>query len=191
MPLNQVATTEPLAGLHAWTIDPTHSSAEFAVRHLMITTVKGRFKEVRGTVHLDEADPERSRVEAEVDVASIDTGLEPRDAHLRSADFFDAANHPLLKFRSKHVVRADAQSAVVVGDLTIRGITREVPLTVEHVGTISDPWGGRRAGFAAEATINRKDFGLNWNQVLEAGGVVVGDKIRITLNVEVIQQPAA
>jgi polyisoprenoid-binding protein YceI len=172
-------------------LDPAHSSAEFSVRHLMISTVTGRFRKVKGTLELDEADPARSRVEAEIDVASLDTGVADRDAHLRSPDFFDVANHPTMTFRSKRVEPKGRDRARVVGDLTIRGVTREVGLDVTRIGTVQDPWGNRRAGFEATATLDRKDFGLNWNMLIEAGGVVVGDAVKVRLDVEAVQRKDA
>lgn len=173
----------------SWQIDPTHSHVEFAVRHLMISTVKGRFGEVSGTLQVDATDPARSVVDVTINVASIDTREPQRDAHLRSADFFDVDRFPTLRFKSTRV-SGDADDLKVTGDLTIRDITREVTLTVTPEGQGKDPWGGERAGYSAKGTINRTDFGLTWNQVLEAGGVVVGDEIKISIDVELVKQPA-
>lgn len=172
-------------------LDPTHSSAEFSVRHLMIASVTGRFKTVRGTIHYDEADPARSRVEAEIDVGSLDSGVVDRDAHLRSADFFDAEKHPTIAFASKRIELTGPDEGRIHGDLTIRGVTREVVLEAQRIGAVQDPWGNRRVGFEAETTLNRKDFGLTWNMALEAGGVVVGDKVKVRLSVEAVVRKAA
>src|SRR3990172_6019873 len=149
-----------------WEFDPAHSSVELSVRHLMISTVTGRFKSLRGSVTRDEAAIENSRVEAEIDAASIDTGVADRDNHLRSADFFDVANHPKLVFRSTKIEDLGGDSGRMHGELTIRGVTRPVILDVSYLGEIRDPWGNRRRGFSAETTLYRKDFGMTWNQVL-------------------------
>jgi polyisoprenoid-binding protein YceI len=170
-----------------WTIDPVHSSAEFAVRHMMVSTVKGQFTKLEGTIEADEANPLASSVTASIDVASIDTRNADRDAHLRSADFFDAQQFPAITFASTRIERVDAENYRLVGDLTIRGVTREVVLDTEFEGQILDPYGNQRAGFTATTQINRKDFGVNWNGAIEAGGVVVSDKVKITLHVEAIR----
>lgn len=167
-----------------WTIDPAHSEAGFAVKHLMITTVRGSFGKLSGTVVLDEAHPDRSLVEADIDVATIDTRDAQRDAHLRSADFFDVENHPKMTFRSRAVRRSGDDTYSVVGDLTIRGTTRTVELEVTDEGRARDPWGGERAAFNAKTKIDRRDFGLTWNQALEAGGVLVGNEVKITLEIQ-------
>ncbi len=170
-----------------WAIDGTHSIAEFAVKHMMVSTVKGRFRTLRGTIELDEQEPERSSVEAEIETASIDTGVEQRDAHLRSDDFFSAERFPLIAFRSTCVERVDDDRWRVIGDLTIRDITKEVVLDTELEGEGIDAYGQRRAAFTATTTINRRDFGLNWNGVIEAGGVVVQDRVKITLHIAAIR----
>lgn len=174
-----------------WKADPAHSSIEFSVRHLMVSTVTGRFKSFRTHVDLDESALEKSSVTAEIDGASVDTGIVDRDNHLRSADFFDVANHPTIRFRSTRVEPAGGDSGAVHGELTIRGVTRPVTLNVSYLGEVKDPWGNRRRGFTAETTLNRKDFGVSWNQVLDSGGVVVGDKIKVVLNIAAVKQPAA
>lgn len=174
-----------------WEFDPAHTTVEFAVRHLMVATVTGRFRSVRGRIDLDEASVESSHVEAEMDAASVDTGVEDRDNHLRSADFFDVANFPTLSFRSTRIDPDGAEAGRIHGDLTIRGVTRPVTLDVEFLGEIKDPWGKRRRGFRATTTLNRKDFGVNWNQVLDSGGVVVGDKVKVTLNIEAVEKGPA
>jgi polyisoprenoid-binding protein YceI len=174
-----------------WNVDPTHAELGFAVRHLMISTVRGRFGAVTGTVQVDEDNPSKSKIDVAIDVNSIDTRQEMRDNHLRSADFFDVANHPSLHFVSKKIDGDVSDDFKVVGDLTIRGTTREVTLDVTLQGRGKDPWGNERAGFEAKGKINRADFGLNWNQALEAGGVVVGDEVKISIDVELIRQQAA
>ena len=174
-------TTQIAVG--TWTIDGAHSIAEFAVKHMMVSTVKGRFRTLRGTIELDEQEPERSSVEAEIETASIDTGVEQRDAHLRSDDFFSAERFPLITFRSTRVERVDDDRWRVIGDLTVRGITKEVVLDTEFEGEGIDAYGQRRAAFTATTTINRRDFGLNWNGVIEAVGVVVQDWVKITLHI--------
>jgi polyisoprenoid-binding protein YceI len=174
-----------------WNIDTTHSNVSFSIRHLVIAKVRGSFKSFSGAVALDEASPERSTVTVEIDVASIDTAEPKRDEHLRSADFFDVAQFPKLTFVSKRVETEGKEVARVIGDLTIHGVTREVTLAVEELGRAKDPWGGERAAFSATASIDRKDFGLRWNQALEAGGVLVGDKVEIALDVQAVLASAA
>jgi polyisoprenoid-binding protein YceI len=171
-----------------WTIDPTHSSVEFAVRHLMISTVKGRFPAVEGTVVLDEENPAASTAEITVQVASIDTREPQRDAHLRSADFFDVEKYPTLTFRSTGVSDVTADGFKLTGDLTIHGVTRPTTLDVVHEGRVKDPWGNDRAGYSATTRIKRSDFGLTWNQLLETGGFAVGDEVKISLDVEVVRK---
>jgi polyisoprenoid-binding protein YceI len=170
-----------------WTLDTTHSNVEFSVRHLMIATVKGRFADVQGTVIIDESDPTASEIDVTIAAASIDTRVAQRDDHLRSPDFFDVARFPTLRFTSRKVARR-GDGLKVTGDLTLRGITREVVLDVSEQGRQSDPWGGQRAGFEARGTIHRSDFGLTWNQALETGGVVVGDEVKIAIDAELIRQ---
>jgi polyisoprenoid-binding protein YceI len=178
-----------LAGGSSWRIDPAHSHVEFAVRHLMISTVKGAFGDVRGTVWVDDSDARTILVDITIQVASIDTRQEQRDAHLRSADFFDAARFPTITFRSR-VLEGNHHDREfrLVGDLTIRDVTREVVLDVSSEGRLTDPWGAERAGFSAQGKIDRTDFGLTWNQALEAGGVLVGNEIKISIEVELIRQ---
>jgi polyisoprenoid-binding protein YceI len=173
-----------------WQIDPTHSSVEFAVKHMMFTTVRGRFKDVKGTIEVDEKNPERSKVDVEIGAASIDTGTADRDAHLRSADFLDAENHPTLTFRSKRVIGAmkkEGDQFKIVGDLTIRGTTMEVTLDAVYEGTGKDPWGGTRGGARATAKIDRRDWGLKWNQALETGGILVANELRIEIEVQAVK----
>lgn len=179
-----------------WNLDATHSQVEFAVKHMMFTTVRGRFAEVEGTVVLDESNPSASSVEVTIDAASIDTRVSDRDAHLRSGDFFDVENHPKLTFRSRRVegsIGKEGDAFKVVGDLTIRGVTREVVLDARFEGTGTDPWGNTRSGFSASTAVDRRDFGLTWNQALEAGGVLVGHEVKIELQVQAVAvgEPAA
>lgn len=176
------------AGTAVWKLDPAHAHVEFAVRHLMISRVKGQFTDVEGTLRVADDDVSTAELEVEIDAASIDTRVDQRDEHLRSADFLDAENHPKITYHSKSVERTGDDRLRVVGDLTIRDVTREVVLDVTERGRAADPWGGQRAGFGATAKINRKDFGLTWNQTLETGGVLVGDEIEITLDAEWVLQ---
>ncbi|MFO7173061.1 MAG: YceI family protein [Bacillota bacterium] len=173
-----------------WTIDPAHTVVEFAVRHMMIATVKGTFSGIQGTIEADPEDLTTARAEVTIDVNSINTREPQRDEHLRSPDFFDAANHPTITFRSRSVTRTGEREYRMVGDLTIRGVTREVELRVTVAGQARDPWGNERFGFSVEGKINRKDFGLTWNTVLETGGVLVGDEVRINIDVEAVKQAA-
>jgi polyisoprenoid-binding protein YceI len=174
-----------------WKIDPAHTGVELAVKHMMFTTVRGRFRNVSGTVEVDEQNPDNSRVEVEIDAASIDTGTPDRDAHLRSADFLDVEGHPKLTFRSRRVAGAHEKEGdrfEVVGDLTIRGTTREVALDCTFEGVGKDPWGARRAGFSARGKLDRRDWGLTWNQALETGGILVGNDVKIEIETEVVQE---
>jgi len=173
-----------------WKLDSTHSQVEFSVKHMMFTTVRGRFGALDGTITMDAEAPERSSVEVTIDAASLDTRVADRDAHLRSGDFFDVESYPTLVFRSRDVrgpVGTSGETFEVVGDLTIRGVTREVRLDARFEGTGTDPWGGTRAGFSAQTTIDRRDFGLTWNQALETGGVLVGHEVRIDLQVQAVE----
>ena len=175
-----------------WQIDPAHSAAHFSVRHLMISNVRGEFSKVSGNVVLDPSDLTKSTVEVIVDATTIDTREPQRDEHLRSADFLDVANHPSITFRSKQITAAGAGRFKVTGDLTIRGVTRTVTFDVDGpTPPVKDPWGNVRAGVSATAKINRKDFGLVWNALTEAGGVVVGDEVSITFEAELIQKAPA
>ena len=172
----------------SWTIDPAHTEVGFAVKHLMISTVKGRFTDVRGTIRMDERTPAGGEADVSIGVTSITTGNADRDAHLRSADFFDAERFPTIRFQSRRVEPGAQGSFLLHGDLTIRGVTRPVSLEVHAEGTVQDPWGSRRAGFSGALRIKRSDFGITWNQLIEAGGVAVGDEVRITLEAELIQE---
>ena len=174
-----------------WQIDPAHSAAHFSVRHLMISNVRGEFGKVSGNVVLDPSDLTKSTVEVSVDATTINTREPQRDEHLRSADFFDVANHPAITFRSKQITTAGAGRFKVTGDLTIHGVTKEVVLDVDGPSApIKDPWGNQRTAASASAKINRQDYGVKWNATMDNGGVVVGDDVAITIDVEMIQ-PAA
>ena len=184
------ATSTSAPALTNWKIDPAHSQAEFAIRHLMISTVKGRFGVVNGTVVTDESDLAKSKIEASIDVSSIHTHEPQRDAHLKSADFFNAEKYPTIDFRGTRItdVASDKSEFKLIGDLSIHGVTREVSLQVTSEGRGKDPWGGERAGFSAHTRIKRSEFGLTWNQALETGGFVVGDEVKITIDVELVKQ---
>jgi polyisoprenoid-binding protein YceI len=169
-------------------IDPAHSSAHFKVRHMMISNVRGEFAKISGTVKFDPANPSNSSITAEIDVHSISTREPDRDKHLKSPDFFDAANHPTIRFQSKKVEPISAGEFKVTGDLTIRGTTREVVLQVEGLTPeVKDPWGNTRRGVEASGKISRKDFGVIYNAAMEAGGVLIGDEIEISLAVELVK----
>jgi polyisoprenoid-binding protein YceI len=184
-----LVTTPVLAEAATWQIDPAHASIEFKVRHLMVAWVKGTFPTVEGTVEIDEADLAKAKVSVTLDTAAIDTNNAKRDEHLRSADFFDVARYPTMTFASKKVLLDNGRVSKVIGDLTIRGTTREVTLDIgELTPAIRDPWGNQRRGATATATINRKDFGLTWNKVMETGGVAVGDEVKISLDIELIRK---
>ncbi len=172
----------------AWVIDNSHSSIEFAVKHMMISTVKGRFNSYTGTVNLDEERPERSTAEVTVDLSSIDTRDANRDAHLRAADFFNTEAHPSMTFRSSRVEAVGPERYRLIGDLDILGTSREVAFDITDEGKMKDPWGNIKWGFTGQTVINRKDFGLNWNVALEAGGVLVGDQVRVALEFQLLQQ---
>ena len=176
-------TEVPAAG--DYELDSSHSHVGFSVRHMMVSRTKGRFADVTGTIHIAD-DPLRSSVEVAIPVASIDTRDEARDGHLRSGDFFDAENHPLLGYRSTKVTPAGDRRWNVEGELTVRGVTRPVPLEVTFEGGAKDPWGGDRIGFTARAELDREAFGLTWNQALETGGVLVGKQVRIEIEAEAV-----
>jgi polyisoprenoid-binding protein YceI len=176
-----------------WQIDPAHSAAHFSVRHLMISNVRGEFTNIGGSALIDPSNPSNSSIEVTIQAASLSTREPQRDEHLRSSDFFDVAKYPTLTFRSRRVEPKGAEFFKLVGDLTIHGVTKEVTLDIEGpTPSIKDPWGNVRAGVTGTTKINRKDFGLVWNAVTEAGGVVVGDEVKITIEAELIQKsPAA
>jgi polyisoprenoid-binding protein YceI len=166
-----------------WTVDPVHSHVGFSVRHMMVTTVRGAFTSYSGTLELDPADFTRSRITGEIDAASVDTKNADRDNHLRTNEFFDVANHPKITFTSTRIEPKD-DGYVVHGDLTIRGVTKPVALDVEYGGTSKNPYGQTVAGLSATGTINRKDFGVQFHALLETGGVAVGDKVKLEIEVQ-------
>jgi len=173
-----------------WNIDPVHSGINFSVRHMVVSKVRGHFTKYSGTLAIDDADLTRSVVEATIDASSIDTGTAQRDTHLRSPDFLDVERFPEIRFRSTRIHKLADDRYHLVGDLTVRDVTREVSLDVEYGGQAKDPWGNARIGFIAKATLDRKEFGLLWNQVLEAGGVLVGDRVDIELEVQAVRAAA-
>ena len=174
-----------------WQLDPAHTTVQFAVKHMMFTTVRGRFKSFSGVVHTDERNPDRSRVEVTIEAASIDTGVPDRDAHLRSADFLDVENHPAIVFRSTRVDGAHQKENdrfQIAGELEIRGKRMPVTLEATFEGLGQDPWGKQRAGFAARAEIDRREWGLRWNQALETGGVLVANSVKIEIEAQAVKQ---
>jgi len=176
------------AATTTWNIDPAHSAAEFKVKHMMISNVKGKFTELSGVLSLDEADVTKSAIEASIPINTISTGDEQRDGHLKSADFFDAEKFPTMTFKSAKVTSASGGEFTVTGDLALHGVTKPVTFDVEGLSRpAKDPWGNLRIGLSATVKINRKDFGLIWNSALETGGVLVGEDISITLDVEFIK----
>lgn len=166
-----------------WGFDPAHSSITAVARHLMVTKVRGTFERFSGTIHVAER-PEDSRVEVEIDAASIDTGVPDRDAHLRSPDFLDVERYPTITFRSTGLEPLGGTRFRLPGELTIRGVTRPVVLEAEYLGAVTDPWGNRKIGFTATGEIDREEFGITWNQVLEAGGVLVGPKLKVEIEIQ-------
>ncbi len=177
-------TTATQTSISTWTVDPAHSIVEFAVKHFVVTTVKGRFRDLEATLYIDEAHPGNSSVSASIDVANVPD----RDAHLRSDDFFNAERYPKITFQSTSVERLDATHYKVRGDLTIRDVTKQVVLDAEFGGEVNDPWGHRRAAFTATTQISRHEFGVKWNELIETGGAVVSDDVKITLHIEAVRQ---
>jgi polyisoprenoid-binding protein YceI len=177
--------TTAIATKTTYSIDKAHSEATFQVRHLL-TRVRGRFSDFEGTIEYDQERPEDSSASITVRAASVDTNERDRDAHLRSADFFDVETYPALTFRSTAIARKGTAGFELAGDLTIHGVTRPVTFDVNFLGKAKDPWGNERIAFEAEATVNRKDYGLNWNAALETGGFLVGDEVKISLSVQAI-----
>src|SRR5260370_3447796 len=171
--------------------DSSHSSLHFSVRHLVIAKVRGSFARWSGTIQVPDGDFSKATVAVTIDASSIDTGVADRDGHLKSPDFFDVAQYPELRFVGKRVQPRSEGEIDVVGELTLKGITREVVLHVEQHGQAKDPWGNVRAAFTAKTSIDRKDFGLTWNQVLETGGVMVGDRVEIEADIEPVNQVEA
>src|SRR5579875_1330034 len=183
-----MATPQTQTNQVTWEIDPKHTTVEFAVRHMMVSTVKGRFTDVKGTIVTDMNDYTKSVVDVTIATASVDTRDEQRDAHLKSPDFFDVEKYPTITFKSTKVVSEDANHLTVIGDLTMHGVTRSVELKTELSGQGKTPYGPEVAGFTATTSINRKDFGLEWNVALETGGVLVGEQVKITIEGEVIKK---
>jgi polyisoprenoid-binding protein YceI len=178
----------PQTATSTWNIDPVHTAAEFKVKHMMVSNVKGHFTGVKGVLTLDETELTNSRVEASIDAASINTRDPQRDTHLKSADFFDVEKFPTLTFKSTRITRVNDGELAVAGDLTIHGVTRNVAFTVEGpTPPAKDPWGNTRIGLSAVTKISRKDFGLTWNAALETGGILVGDEVTITLDVQFVK----
>ena len=177
------------ASASTWNIDPDHSNVGFKVRHLMVSNVKGSFDKHSGTIDINDKDITKSKVEVTIDTTSINTNVQKRDEHLRSADFFDVAKYPTMTFVSKKVAKAGEDKLKITGDLTLHGVTRQVVLDVDGLSKDSkDPWGNIRRGATASTKINRKDFGLVWNKALETGGVTVGEEVTITLEIEMIKK---
>ena len=188
----ETTTTEVTTLTGTYDIDPSHSRLGFAAKHAMVATVRGGFKVYSGEVFLDEENPENSWAKVEIDVDSVDTGNADRDAHLRTPDFFDIANHPKITFASTKVEKVDDDVYTLIGDLTINGKTNPVSVDWELTGTATDPWGGFRVGFEGKTTVNRRDWDLAWNLALDKGGVLVSEKVKIVLEVEAIApQPEA
>lgn len=187
--MQQRTVAPEVTGVARWEIDPVHSEIAFSVRHMMVATVRGRFNQFQGVIEFDPAHPESGRVEVTIDAASIDTRNEQRDNHLRSPDFLNVEQYPTITFVSKRIEPLGDNRFRVVGDLTIRGVTKEVALEAEFLGVGKDPWGGERAGFTARTKLNRHDFGASWNVALEAGGFLVGDTLEVTLDIEAVRKP--
>ena len=187
-----MAQTTATRAATTWQLDPTHSSIEFSVKHMMMTTVRGRFKEIQATLSGDRDHPEDAGVEAAIDVASIDTGVADRDAHLRGADFFDAERAPHITFRSTRIQgtppKEDGDTFKLAGDLVIRDTAIPIVLDCVYEGRGTDPWGKTRAGFSFRTEIDRREWGLKWNQALETGGVLVANKVRIEGEVQFVRQ---
>lgn len=185
-----MTATATQASTSTWNIDPAHTTIEFSAKHMMITTVKGRIADVRGAIVVDEQNPSKSHVEVEMDAKSLDTRSEQRDQHLRSADFLDVDKFAHVTFRSKRIEGATAKPGTefkVVGDLTIKDVTKEVTLDTTYEGRGKDPWGGERVSFSADTKIDRREFGLTWNAALETGGVLVSNEIKLHLEVQAVK----
>lgn len=169
-----------------WVIDPTHSEVAFKIKHLMISNVKGNFSEFEATALTDGDDFSSAEIDVKINTASINTGVADRDGHLKSPDFFDAEKYPAMTFKSKSF-SGSGDEYVLEGDFTIKDVTKPVSLNVEFGGLMTDPWGNVKAGFTIEGKINRKDFGLNWNAALEAGGVLVGEEVKLSAEIEMLK----
>jgi polyisoprenoid-binding protein YceI len=182
------AQATPQVGTSTWNIDPVHSVAEFKVKHMMISNVKGQFTTVKGVLNLNETDVTKSRLEASIDAASITTGDAQRDTHLKSADFLEVEKYPTLTFKSTNIARTGQGELAARGDLTIHGVTRDVVFTVEGpTPPGKDPWGNMRLGVSATTKISRKDFGLHYNAALETGGILIGEEVTLTLDVQFVK----
>jgi polyisoprenoid-binding protein YceI len=180
------------AATSTWQIDPSHSAAQFSVRHLAISTVRGGFSNVTGTVNFDDKDVTKSSVDVTIDVSTVDTREPNRDKDLRSDKFFDLAHYPTMTFKSKQVEQVGIGKLKVTGELTIRGVSKEIVLDVDGpTAPVKDPWGNQRAAASATTKINRQDFGVKWNATMDNGGLVVGDDVSITIDLEMVQKPAA
>jgi polyisoprenoid-binding protein YceI len=167
-----------------WVLDPAHSSVDFSVRHMMIANVKGTFQNFTAEIEADPADLTTANIEFTVETASVDTRNKDRDGHLVSADFFDVENHPKMTFKATKIEKTDEGEYNITGDLTLRGVTKQETFAVSFEGQGKDPWGNEKAGFSATGTLNRSDYGLVWNAALETGGVLVGDKVKINLQIQ-------
>lgn len=181
-------TTNQIQEKTKWTLDPAHSELTFKVKHLMISNVKGEFKDFDVKMDVPDGDLAKANIQVKVDTSSISTNNTDRDNHLKSEDFFDVENHPDLSFETKSVHRVDNENYKLKGLLTIRGISQEVVLDMEHGGYMKDPYGNEKAGFAVSGKINRKDFGLHWNAALEAGGLMVGDEVKLSAEVQMVKE---
>jgi polyisoprenoid-binding protein YceI len=180
-------TATTTQGTQKYTIDPAHSSAEFIVRHMVIAKVRGRFAKLSGSIEVPAGSDVPSAISAEIETSSVDTREEQRDAHLKSPDFLEADTYPTITFRATSIA-GSGPDFTVTGDLTIHGVTHSVTIKAEYEGRGKDPWGNERIGYSGHTAINRKEFGLGWNQALETGGVLVGDEVKIELNIEAIKQ---
>jgi len=186
-----IVSASPALAAETYTIDKQHSEASFQIRHLGISNVRGRFGDFDGAINIDRAKPESSSVELSIKAASIDTGTPDRDKHLRSADFFDVEKFPTITFKSTKVVPRGGNNYDVTGSLTMHGVSKEITIPVTHLGFVKDPWGNDKAGFELNTTLNRKDFGLTWNKALETGGLLVGEDVKISINLETAQKKEA
>lgn len=174
--------------LSKWTVDPTHSSIDFSVKHMMISKVKGTFKNFNADITADASDLTTATIDFRIDISSVDTRNEDRDGHLKSGDFFDTENHPHMTFKSTEITRKSADEYNVNGDLTLRGVTKPVTFTATFEGEGKDPWGNHKAGFTAEGKINRKDFGLTYNSTLETGGVLIGEEVKVNVELQAAKE---
>jgi polyisoprenoid-binding protein YceI len=185
-----ILLTPAVASASTWNINPDHSSIQFQVRYMTVVNVKGAFDKFQGLVNLDDKNPAKSSVNVAIDTTSINTGVEKRDEHLRTDDFFDCTKHPTITFVSKKVTPAGKSKLRVIGDLTMLGVTREVVLEIDGpTPEIKDPWGNIRRGASARTKINRQDFGLTWNKVLDTGGIMIGNEVKVILEVELVKAP--